>query len=99
MARSPRRPLALQRQDRDSRCVPKTKAKTGESNIHAVVGSDEAEVKRVAAELASQLTPPYAGEFGIEVVDACADNVDQAVIRIRQAVEALQTMPFFGGAK
>lgn len=81
--------------------VPKTKAKIAdaESRIHAVVGSDESEVKRVAAELAAQLTPPDAGEFGIEVIDACADNVDQAVTRIHSAIEALQTLPFFGGAK
>jgi DNA polymerase-3 subunit delta len=81
--------------------VPKAKAKTAESEsrIHAVVGSDESEVKRVAAELAAKLAPPDAGEFGIEVIDACADNVDQAVSRIRSAIEALQTLPFFGGAK
>jgi len=79
--------------------VPKTKAKTTESRIHAVVGSDESEVKRVAAELAAKLSPPEAGEFGLEVIDACADNVDQAVSRIRSAIEALQTLPFFGGAK
>lgn len=79
--------------------MPKAKATTTESRIHAVVGSDESEVKRVAAELAAQLTPPEAGEFGLEVIDACADNVDQAVSRIRSAIEALQTLPFFGGAK
>jgi DNA polymerase III subunit delta len=81
--------------------VPKVKAKAvaSQSKIHAVVGSDESEVKRVAAELAAHLTPPGAGEFGLEVIDACADNVDQAVSRIRSAIEALQTLPFFGGAK
>lgn len=79
--------------------MPKTKASAATSNIHAVVGSDESEVKRTAAELAAQLTPPDAGEFGLEVIDACADNVDQAVARIRSAIEALQTLPFFGGGK
>ena len=81
--------------------MPKAKAKTAqsESQIHAVVGSDESEVKRVAAELAAKLTPPDAGEFGVEVIDACADNVDQAVAKIRLAIEALQTLPFFGGGK
>jgi DNA polymerase-3 subunit delta len=81
--------------------MPKAKAKSAESEsrIHAVVGSDESEVKRVAAELAAKLAPADAGEFGIEVIDACADNVDQAVSRIRSAIEALQTLPFFGGAK
>jgi DNA polymerase-3 subunit delta len=81
--------------------VPKAKAKTAqsESNIHAIVGSDESEVKRGASELAAKLAPPDAGEFGVEVIDACADNVDQAVSRIRSAIEALQTLPFFGGGK
>ena len=81
--------------------VPKAKAKTAESesNIHAIVGSDESEVKRVASELAAKLAPPDAGEFGVEVIDACADNVDQAVSRIRSAIEALQTLPFFGDGK
>ena len=76
-----------------------TRNKETTTNIHAVVGSDESEVKRVAAELAAKLTPPEAGDFGLEVIDACADNVEQAVVRIRSAIEALQTLPFFGGAK
>jgi DNA polymerase-3 subunit delta len=75
---------------------PKTRAA---SKIHAVVGSDEAEVKRIAAEIAAQLTPPSAGDFGLEVIDGCADNAEQAASRIRSAIEALQTLPFFGGAK
>ena len=79
--------------------VSKTKAKTATANIHAVVGSDEAEVKHVAAELAVKLTPPGAGDFGLEIIDAAADNVDQAAARIRSTIEALQTLPFFGSTK
>src|SRR5438552_318577 len=81
--------------------MPKAKAKTAESEskIYAIVGSDESEVKRTATDLAAKLTPPEAGEFGLEIIDACADNVDQAVSRIRSAIDALQTLPFFGGAK
>jgi DNA polymerase-3 subunit delta len=81
--------------------VPKAKAKTAQSeaNIHAIVGSDESEVKRAAAELAAKLAPPDAGEFGLEIIDASADNVDQAISRIRSAIESLQTLPFFGGGK
>jgi len=81
--------------------MPKAKAKpkTAIAKIHAVVGSDESEVKRVAAELAIDLTPPDAGEFGVEVIDGCADYADQAATRIRSTIEALQTLPFFGGAK
>jgi DNA polymerase III subunit delta len=81
--------------------MPKAKTKTvaARAEIHAVVGSDEAEVKRVAADLATKLTPPGAGDFGLEIIDGCADNSEQAASRIRSAIEALQTLPFFGGAK
>ncbi|HWN65029.1 MAG TPA: hypothetical protein VNN24_05010 [Candidatus Binatus sp.] len=75
----------------------KTKAESG--NIYAVVGSDEAEVKRAAGDLATKLTPPEAGDFGLEVIDGAADNAEQAETRIRSTIEALQTLPFFGGAK
>ncbi|MEP6602449.1 MAG: DNA polymerase III subunit delta [Spartobacteria bacterium] len=79
--------------------MPKTKTKSATANIHAVVGSDESEVKRIAAELAAKLTPPDAGDFGLEIIDGCADNAEQAATRIRSTIEALQTLPFFGGAK
>jgi DNA polymerase III subunit delta len=75
------------------------KLKTAPRKIFAVVGSDESEVKRSAAALAEQLTPPGLGDFGTEVIDGCADNADQAVSRIRTTMEALQTLPFMGGSK
>src|SRR3954452_6897081 len=77
--------------------MPKAKAKTATASIHAVVGSDESEVKRAAAELAAKLTPPDAGDFGLEVIDGCGDNSEQAAARLRLTIEALQTLPFFGG--
>lgn len=67
------------------------------SSIHAVLGSDESEVKRTAAELAAKLTPADAGDFGLEVIDGCGDNSEQSAGRVRSAIEALQTLPFFGG--
>jgi DNA polymerase III subunit delta len=78
--------------------MPKTKT-TASANIHAVVGSDEPEIKRVAAELAEKLTPPGTGEFGLEVVDGVVENADQAAARITSTIEALQTLPFFGSTK
>ncbi|MEO8045058.1 MAG: DNA polymerase III subunit delta [Spartobacteria bacterium] len=77
----------------------KTKAARQASNVYAVVGSDESAVKTAAAELAAKLTPPDAGDFGVEIIDGCADNADQAATRIRSAIEGLQTLPFFGGGK
>src|SRR5436853_3667432 len=79
--------------------IAMAKTKAASANIYAVLGSDEAEVKRVAAELASNLTPAGAGDFGLEIIDAAADNADQAVARIRSTIEALQTLPFFGSTK
>jgi len=79
--------------------IPKAKTKAETANIHAVIGSDEAEVKRVAAELAQKLAPKEAGDFGLEMVDGAADNADQAAARIRSAIEGLQTLPFFGNTK
>ena len=79
--------------------MPKTKPKAAAANIYAVVGSDEAEVKRAAAELAQNLTPPDAGDFGLETIDGVAENAEHAAARIRSAIEALQTLPFFGSSK
>ena len=79
--------------------MPKAKTKAPSANTYAVLGSDEAEVKRAAAELASNLTPAGAGDFGLETIDGAADNADQAEARVRSAIEALQTLPFFGSTK
>src|ERR1700680_1105495 len=77
--------------------MPKTKSKAATANVQAVIGSDEAEVKRIAAELATKLTPPDAGDFGLEVIDGVLDNAEHAASRIRSTIEALQTLPFCGG--
>jgi DNA polymerase-3 subunit delta len=79
--------------------MPKAKTKTASAKVYAVVGSDEGEVKHVAAELAANMTPADAGDFGLEVIDGAADNAEQAAARIRSAIEALQTLPFFGSTK
>jgi len=77
------------------------KAKTARktAQIYAVVGSDESAVKAAASELAVELAPADGGDFGVETIDGCADNADQAAARIRSTIEALQTLPFFGGGK
>jgi DNA polymerase III subunit delta len=80
--------------------VPKAKTKAvAPAKIYAVVGSDDLEVKHTAAELAEKLKPAAAGEFGLETIDGSADNADQAASRIRSTIEALRTLPFFGGEK
>src|SRR5260370_14577160 len=79
--------------------MPKTKDKPAAANISAVVGSDDVEVKHTAAELAEKLKPADAGDFGLETIDGAADNADQAAARLRSTIEALRTLPFFGGEK
>lgn len=80
--------------------MPKAKTKAAApAKIYAVVGSDDVEVKHVAAELAEKLRPSGAGEFGLETIDGAADNAEQAATRVRSTIEALRTLPFFGGEK
>jgi DNA polymerase III subunit delta len=74
-------------------------ASSKSSRIYAVVGSDEAAVKSRARELAQQLTPEGSGDFGQDLIDGAAENADQAVSRIHAAIEAVQTLPFFGPGK
>jgi len=69
------------------------------SSICAVVGSDEAEVKRAALERAGEMTPQDGGDLACEILDGAVDYVDQAATRVHQTVEALLTLPFFGGDK
>jgi DNA polymerase III subunit delta len=67
--------------------------------VRVIAGSDEAEVKRRASDLAEEMVGPDAGEFGRDVIDGAADNADQAAGRIHETRQALLTLPFFGGEK
>lgn len=78
--------------------MPAAKAKTL-SAIQAVLGSDDAEVKQIARALAEQMTPPGGGDFGREIIDGTASGADDAAQRVNLAIEALLTLPFFGGEK
>jgi DNA polymerase-3 subunit delta len=84
---------------RAAKNAPKKSDSTPGSAVCAVVGSDESEVKRHARQLASELAPAEAGDLGCEVIDGVAETADQAVLRIHQTIDALLTLPFFGGDK
>jgi DNA polymerase-3 subunit delta len=77
----------------------KTAVTAGPPRVFAIIGSDEGETKRRAKELASELTTANGADFGVDTIDGMADNADQAVLRLRQAKDAIQTLPFFGGEK
>ena len=69
------------------------------SNIHAIIGSDEGRVTEAALRLSKKLCPPDAGDFGLETISGQADNTEHAVQIVGSTIEALQTLPFFGGEK
>ncbi len=74
----------------------KAKAQT---QIHAILGSDDGEVKRAARDLAVRLTPAGGGDFACDTIDGAVQYADEAAARIHATVEALLTFPFFGGEK
>jgi len=65
--------------------------------LHFVTGSDEAEVRMAAKDLAAKLAPADAGEFGMETIELPADTVDCALEMIDRTIGAIRTLPFFGG--
>lgn len=65
--------------------------------IQAIVGSDTMRVSAEGKELAIKLTPPDGGDFGLDTIDGAAGTVDEAVQRLHEATDSLNTMPFFGG--
>ena len=68
-------------------------------NLFAVLGNDEALVKEEALKLCNKLSAPDAGDFGNDVIDGVSENSGHAAQIINQTIQALQTMPFFGGEK
>ena len=70
------------------------KPSTKNAAIHVVAGNDESAVKARARELAAALAPADAGEFGLETIDAQADNADRAAAIIHEAILSL-SMPGF----
>lgn len=63
-----------------------------------MIGTDEGRVGEVALALARRFAPPD-DEFGLEIVNGQADNSDQVGVIVRNTIEAVQTLPFFGGDK
>jgi len=78
--------------------MPPAKKSAANPTLHFVTGSDEAAVKKAAVELAAKLAPSD-DPFSIETIDGAVGTVDEAVSRIHATIEALLTVPFFGGAK
>lgn len=79
--------------------MPAPKKSASNSPVHVIVGTDDARVKEAAMLRVQQITPPDAGEFANEIIEGNADNAEHAGQICSNVIQALQTMPFFGGAK
>ena len=69
------------------------------TSIFAIVGSDDGRVKEEALRLHRELTGGTDDGFTHETIEGTADNSEGAFQICRSVVEALNTMPFFGGEK
>ena len=79
--------------------MPPPKKAATSNQVHVVLGTDDARVKETAMQIVQRLTPPDAGEFANELIEGNADNAEHAGQICSNVIQALQTMPFFGGAK
>jgi len=78
---------------------PKKAAVTAQGHVYAILGTDDAKVKEAAMKTVERITPPGADEFANEIIEGNADNAEHAGQICSNVIMALQTMPFFGGAK
>lgn len=69
------------------------------AGIHAIIGTDEGRVKEETLRLHRELTGGNDDGFTHETIDGTADNAEGAFQICRSVVEALNTLPFFGGEK
>jgi DNA polymerase-3 subunit delta len=69
------------------------------SNVHVILGTDDAKVKEAAMKVVQKFTSPDSGDFGNDVIDGTAENSEHAGQICNNVIQALQTIPFFGGGK
>ncbi len=69
------------------------------SQFHVIYGSDEGSVAEAALALFTELKPEGGDDFSQETIDGVVSNAEDAYIACGKAIEALQTLPFFGGGK
>jgi DNA polymerase-3 subunit delta len=68
-------------------------------NFFAVIGSDEGQVREQALHLYQELTGGNDDGFTHETIDGIADNSDSAFGICASTIQALLTIPMFGGDK
>ncbi len=69
------------------------------SSLYFVTGNDESQVRRRAQEKVLELVPDPHDIFGLEIIEASSDAVDQTIDALEKTIQALLTFPFLGGKK
>ncbi len=69
------------------------------SNIHLIYGTDDGAVAEAAIKLFNKLKPDGGEDFANDIIDGNADNAEHAHQISSETIQALLTLPFFGGAK
>jgi len=77
----------------------KSASASSSTNLVMVVGTDDLRVKEAALKLSRELTPPDAGDFGNDIIEGLAESAEHCERIVRSTLDALQTLPFFGGGK
>ncbi len=72
---------------------------SAKSNIHLIHGTDDGAVAEAAIKLFNQLKPADGDDFANDIIDGNADNAEHAHKISLDTIQALLTLPFFGGAK
>lgn len=73
--------------------------KTPSTNLVLIHGNDEFGVSEKARACVDALCPPDQRALGLEIVDGQAGKAEDAATAIKQCLEALRTMGFFGTEK
>lgn len=69
------------------------------SQIHVIVGTDEGTVSEEALKVFNRYKPEGGDDFSTEIIDGVASVAADALSACGNTIEALQTLPFFGGGK
>ncbi len=79
--------------------MPAPRKTAASSNIVAVLGNDELRVKEAALKLSREMAPEDTSGFGPDVIEGTAESAEHCSQIVRSTMDALQTLPFFGGGK
>ncbi|MFC4992775.1 DNA polymerase III subunit delta [Rubritalea tangerina] len=69
------------------------------SNIYAFYGTDDGACAEAALRLFNKLKPEEGDDFANDLIDGNADNAEHAYEISQETIQAIQTLPFFGGGK